>query len=377
MKNKITTTILLSILAVTIVLSAGVHALVTDEDTTNSQTSAPITVEAPETVGEENNSTDIQNNYPLTQDYIDLIYKVYCAEGLYGGISFPETDGLHGPGSMPYTNQYGRQPMDHYVLYSVLECYGRPGEDRPIKVCVNGEVVEIPYDEIDPELKQAVTLRYRRYQEILEGGKKVPLSDYHTDEHPGDLDYGSYFGALDCPEDFYPSASAAFDVYDSVFQGKVVGISFEAKLAFNGYNYSRKELFTVYEVEVINTYQGSTDARIQIKIPGGHPTYGIDEQRKALDDIGLEMIYVPQSIPERVLELNETYVFTADIQYGVAIFRNIDYGVYGGQFYSVPFAFQPSTPDENGAMAVPDPDGPVNYENIMAYINSKSNEVDK
>lgn len=360
----------------TIVLSAGVHALVTDEDTTNPQTSAPITVEAPETVGEENSSTDIQNNYPLTQDYIDRIYEYYCGEPVNGVISFPETDGLHGPGSLPYTNQYG-QPMDEYVLYYVPECYGRPGEDRPIKVCVGSEVVEIPYDEIDPELKQAVTLRYRRYQEILEGGKKVPLSDYNTDARPDKPDYCNYFSALDCPEDFYPSVSAAFDVYDSVFQGKVVGISFEAKLAFDGCNYSCKELFTVYDVEVINTYQGSTDARIQIKVPGGHPTYGIDEQRKALDDIGLEMIDIPQSIPERVLELNETYIFTANIQYGVAIFQNVNCGVCGGQKYSIPFAFQPSNPDENGVMSAADPNGVANYENILAYINSKSNEVDK
>lgn len=178
MKNKIATTFLLSVLVVTIVLSGGVHALVADEDTTDPQTSAPTTVEAPETVGEENNDTNIQNDYPLTQEYLDVLYNACCSA--YGGeIILPETDGLHGPGAFPYTMENGR-PMDSYVVH-IPECYGRPGEDRPIQVWDNnGEVVEIPYDEIDPDLKQAVTFGYRRYQEILEGGQNgTDLGIFH------------------------------------------------------------------------------------------------------------------------------------------------------------------------------------------------------
>lgn len=371
MKNKIATTFLLSVLVVTIVLSGGVHALVADEDTTDPQTSAPTTVEAPETVGEENNDTNIQNDYPLTQEYLDVLYNACCSA--YGGeIILPETDGLHGPGAFPYTMENGR-PMDSYVVH-IPECYGRPGEDRPIQVWDNnGEVVEIPYDEIDPDLKQAVTFGYRRYQEILEGGKMVPIWEYST---------GSYLAGV---ENYSPSASDAFETFNSVFQGKVVGISFEAKQAFHSQRFICKELYTVYDVEVINTYQGNVDARIQVKVHGGHPTYGIDEQRKAIDDIGLEECDIWQSGADHVLNLNETYLFTINVQYGISYIDEYDWGeivispdgLHHTVVYTVPFAFQPSTPTENGSLAVPSPNGTLNYENLMAYINSKSNEVDK
>lgn len=399
MKNKLLTTVILSVLAVSLVLSTGIYALVADEEVEIPEASASnVTVSpetAPETVDEndENNYSPVNSSedYAFTEEYLDDLYWYYGSE-LDSFINFYDYDG---EGTLDLGIIGSGSSLNGWVSASyavhIPEFYGRPGEDRPLEVYDSNKenpedpydkYVQIPYDELDSDLKRAVTARYRKYQEILDGGRMVPL-----DENPNSPIYAYVGGRLD--SDFYPSAEEAVNCHDDVFRGKVVGITFEVDeyVDIGGtWTFVRDELYTVYEVEVVDPLKGNVDEHVKIRVCGGHPTYGIAEQRKALIEGGLDKYYTSQCAPERVLELNETYIFTIDVTYGISIIPTIDWsqriidpdkGLEYWDIHCIPFAFKASEPSGNGTMATGNPNGEANYENILAYINSKSNEVDK
>jgi len=115
----------------------------------------------------------------------------------------------------------------------------------------------------------------------------------------------------DWPE--YKNASEVVEKADLVFEGKVTGISFQVLDARTSLPPTsdteewNRSLHTVYDVEIISTYKGSAQGRIQVKMDGGIRGVRVDEQLKVLGADASKGIPVVEGMP--VLAIGKTYLF--------------------------------------------------------------------
>ena len=115
----------------------------------------------------------------------------------------------------------------------------------------------------------------------------------------------------DWPE--YKSASEVVEKANLVFEGKVIGISFQVLDARTSLPPTsdteewNRSLHTVYDVEIISTYKGSAQGRIQVKMDGGIRGVRVDEQLKVLGADASKGIPVVDGMP--VLAIGKTYLF--------------------------------------------------------------------
>ncbi len=241
----------------------------------------------------------------------------------------------------------------------IPENYGRPGEDRPLTVYDRSvrNHVEIPYDELDDILRDAVTLGYRMTQNSKDTGPLTAMRGNVRDI------INNYMWSADF--EHAPTADELCADATDIVYGKVVGISsyFGETLGQWGSGIIRrtyrKFFRTIYEIEVGESYVGSASGRIKIAVEGGHATYNTEYQAERAKQIGWT-----GDVPvyeETNLSIGENYLFVINRNhYNVSYYAGED--GYGKRVYR--FAFKPSE------LPVPS-DSEPSYENIMAWIGKK------
>lgn len=97
------------------------------------------------------------------------------------------------------------------------------------------------------------------------------------------------------------------DAASYVFEGTVVDISFWVK-DYGNFWY----LFTIYEVEVTNTYKGDVDTTEYVAMQFGIKDYKIEEQVQAQRDAGVEDPTHLRVTSFLVLEIGSHYLFLTE-----------------------------------------------------------------
>ena len=117
----------------------------------------------------------------------------------------------------------------------------------------------------------------------------------------------------------YSAVPALVDAVTDVFTGKIVDIYFEVLDVETGkvVNAPVEDgwllLYTIYEIEIIESYKGNPVERQYIAVMGGVPGYNEPMQIQALKDCGIydENAEIPVLANSEVLEMGVEYLFAA------------------------------------------------------------------
>lgn len=110
---------------------------------------------------------------------------------------------------------------------------------------------------------------------------------------------------------YYPDVPSLVDQSSLILLGKVTGVTFEMLDMRTARPPSeetvRQELYTVYEIEVIEQYKGAPAGTTQMRVPGGLEGVYLEEQAAALGQTIEDGIPVWEGMPE--IRIGETYLF--------------------------------------------------------------------
>ena len=129
----------------------------------------------------------------------------------------------------------------------------------------------------------------------------------------------------------YATVPALVDAVTEVFTGKVIDISFKVldektlQVVNAPVEDAQVLLYTIYEIEVMDTYKGNSVERQYIAIGGGIPGYNVSAQIQALKDCGVydKNPYIPMMAEHRAFELGVEYLFAAsDLGVGYLLIPN-------------------------------------------------------
>jgi len=157
---------------------------------------------------------------------------------------------------------------------------------------------------------------------ILSSCINKETTDGTKPETTGPIEYGS----IQADWDVYKNANDITEFANTVYIGKVNGISFRiedprtgqppAKDAKEKYKIEFNEdlepwmlycLTTLYNVEVISTLKGENIASVQIRVAGGLEGYREEEQITASREYGINTLYFSRNATE--IKIGETYLF--------------------------------------------------------------------
>lgn len=103
-----------------------------------------------------------------------------------------------------------------------------------------------------------------------------------------DIEGPYYFQSADWPA--YKNAEEVVNAADLVFLGKIVDIDFQALDSSTALSVSEttaehsRALYTVYSVEVIDTYKGNPTSVQKVRVMGGMIGYDVDRQLKIMEE---------------------------------------------------------------------------------------------
>ena len=137
----------------------------------------------------------------------------------------------------------------------------------------------------------------------------------------------------------YSSAKDLIDNADLVFIGKITGIDFEVldsstalPVSENTPNYAR-QLYTIYTVEISQTYKGDTTDVTKIRVMGGVVDYNIDTQLEIMENgnaLGKENgIPILDNYYKVQCNIGNSYLFTLrQFETGYPTIMNVDQSVF-------------------------------------------------
>lgn len=152
---------------------------------------------------------------------------------------------------------------------------------------------------------------------------------------------------------------------DYVFEGKVINITFGVQSSGNPGVFItippsdvgdfRLTLYTIYEIEVVSQYKGSTEPSILLAVEGGMMGYKEQEQFDILSACGWPYKGLQLMNDAKYLEIGRTYLFSSfDTQYG-----------YLGSLSPYQFALEPGEVPKRGSVVLP------SYDEIIAFYTNK------
>ncbi len=110
---------------------------------------------------------------------------------------------------------------------------------------------------------------------------------------------------------YYPTVEKLMEETDIVILGKVTGISFQMldsrinppdEKSNDDY-----ELNTIYDIEVVNSYKGSSSGMIKLRAQGGLRDVYVEEQLASLAEYAQSTICLMDDMPP--IKIGETYLF--------------------------------------------------------------------
>lgn len=121
------------------------------------------------------------------------------------------------------------------------------------------------------------------------------------------------FGSIEVDWQVYSSAEEIIEHGDIIVSGRVTDISFAiidmhtGKIVTESSENSESEICTIYHVDVITSYKGCSEEKLQIRMEGGLKNYMVDEQIEVLKEYGGNVINFLADPPK--IELGEEYLF--------------------------------------------------------------------
>ena len=137
----------------------------------------------------------------------------------------------------------------------------------------------------------------------------------------------------------YSSAKDLIDNADLVFIGKITGIDFEVLDSSNALPVSEttphyaRQLYTIYTVEISQTYKGDTTDVTKIRVMGGVVDYNIDTQLEIMENgnaLGKENgIPILDNYYKVQCNIGNSYLFTLrQFETGYPTIMNVDQSVF-------------------------------------------------
>lgn len=164
----------------------------------------------------------------------------------------------------------------------------------------------------------------------------------------------------------YDSIATLVDVADNVFEGKITNIDFDIVDIYTGESakpeddVSRLQLYTIYEVDIIDVYKGANADKAYIMVMGGMAGYKENEQCKAMDKFGIFNEDIGISVLDNVdsLKIGDSYLFLT----------NLNTSKYHTIVNNTQFAYNINNSSQPTAFA---------YESIKKYVSEiKKNSSD-